>query len=587
MDPIATPERLSPLDASFLYLERPTESLHVGAVAVLAGTPATAELLAMLEQRLGGLHRYRQVPRRPFLDWHLPEWHDAPDFDVRRHLHRHVLTAPGDETQLHATVDAVFASPLSDDQPLWECHVIEGLAGGRAALVLKIHHCMIDGVSGVQVLDALTRTEMPIPPECAAPPASGGGWIAAVVDACAHPVRTLARARRTVAAGGTLAGLALDAAPAFPWNGPIGAARAVRWHSFALDRLLAVRGAGECKVNDVALAVIAGALRRLFAPAAGARALVPVSLRRPDEHLTLGNRISGHLVTLPLDVDDPRERLRRIAAEMRAQKSPDHVPAFDVAVAMASVLPASVAPLLVHLNDHRPFVHTVCTNVPGPSEPRLLAGARVLEIHPIVPLAAGVGLGFAMLSYAGTFSIAATADPALVPAIDLLPAALAAAEAELAECLGIAGAPRAQADGGAPTVGDIMSRTTATTTPATRLGEIWALMRTRRIRHVPVVDGAGCLRGLVTHRDVLAAFPSSLGTEGRTANLLAFDWAEARDVMETHLSTATPGEPARAAGRRMADQKIGCLPVVGARGELVGIVTETDFLRWATDHMAA
>jgi CBS domain-containing protein len=465
---------------------------------------------------------------------------------------------------------------------------------------------MIDGVSGVHVLELLTdgagdHAEAASAANgrgAPAPAADDDGWLASALGAAVHPRRTLARVQEAVRAGSALAGLALAPGAAFPWNGPIGPERAVRWQTFELDHLRAMRAAAGCKINDVALAISAGALRSLLpaesrTPGRRARALVPVDVRPPDD-LTLGNRFSGRFASLPVDVADPRERLRLLGDEMQGQKKVRGVQPFDVALAVAGTLPAAVAPWVVRLNGQRPIVHTVCTNVPGPREPRRVAGVDVLAIHAVVPLAAGVGLGFAMLSYAGTFSIVATADPALVPEVDRVPDALAAAADELAVSLGIAPArvpaaaavaPAAvQAAGAVTTVGDLMTRAVATITPETHLNEVWSLMRSRRVRHVPVVDAGGSLCGLVSHRDVLAALPSSLGTRsGRGTGLLAFGWAEARDIMETHLSTATADEPARAAGRRMASQKIGCLPVVGARGELVGLLTETDLVRWATE----
>ena len=598
-------ERLSALDASFLYLERPTELLHVGAVAVLATAPSFEAFLATLQERLVSLRRYRQVPERPLLDWSLPTWREVRDFDLRRHVQRTVLPGPSDEAALHRVLDTLFARPFTPGQPLWECHLIEDLGEGRAAILIKVHHCMIDGVSGVHVMELLTdRGDVPAgdpaprPLEHGTAPAgaAGGpaGWLTDMLAAVSHPRRALARVQEAVAAGSVLAGFALERSAPFPWNGPLGAARSIRWQSFDLERLLAMRGAAGCKVNDIALAVIAGALQAILPPSAlapgrRARALVPVSIRQPDEHLTLGNRVSGCFASLPLDVRDPLERLRLIADEMREQKAGGRVQVFDVALAVAGALPAPVTFWLTRLNDQWPIVHTVCTNVPGPSEPRSLAGQRVLEIHPVVPLAMGIGLGFAMLSYAGRFSIAATADPALFPAVDRLPAALVAAADELASRLGV-GVPRPAAARPvrAPTVGDLMTSPVATVTPDTRLSTAWNSMRIGRIRHLPVIDRAGRLLGLLTHRDLLAALPSTLGAavEQQPA-LLAFGWAEARDLMETHLSTAVADEPAVEAGRRMARQKIGCLPVLGTRGEVVGIVTEEDFLRWATDHMAA
>jgi WS/DGAT/MGAT family acyltransferase len=586
------PEALSSLDASFLYLERPTELLHVGALAILAATPSFEAFTATIGERLDRLPRYRQVPERPFFDLRLPVWRDDPAYDVRRHVHRTAVPAPGDERALHAVVDRLFATPLADDRPLWECHLLEGLAGGRAALLLKIHHCMIDGVSGVQVLELLTTPLAPAPaPSAAERDGASSGWLASALGAASHPLRTVERVRGALVAGGALAGTVLRPAEPFPWNGVLGGRRAVRWQQLDLDRLFAMRAAAGCKINDVALAVITGALRSIVPPVArtpGRRpcALVPVSVRSAADHLALGNRISGRLAFLPLDVSDPLERLRMIADDMRGQKAGGGLQAFDVALAAASVLPAAASPVLAWFHEQRPVVHTICTNVPGPAEPRQLAGVPILAVHPIVPLAMGIGIAFAMLSYAGGFSITVTADPALVPAIDGLPAALAAAAEELAASLGLGTA--AAAPPATLTVGELMTPAVVTVAPEARLGVAWNVMRARRIRHLPVVDGAGALRGLVTHRDLLAALPSALGADaGTPASVLAFGRAEVRDVMETHLGTTTPAEPAAAAGRRMARQKIGCLLVVGPHGELVGIVTEQDFLRWAVEHMAA
>jgi diacylglycerol O-acyltransferase / wax synthase len=598
-------DRLSPLDASFLYLEQPHELLHVGAVAVLDGRVPFESLVQALGARLAGLRRYRQRPVRPFLDLNTPAWEDDPDYDPRRHIQRVELPAPGGERELHRVVDDLFAQPLDARRPLWETHLIDGLDGGRAALLTKVHHCMIDGVSGVQVLDVMTdpargAASAPRGPESPALPVERNGGLVplaalgrSALAGLRSAVATAAQIPATLGAAATIGTLARQPVQVLPFNGPLTAMRQVVWTPFRLDDFLAMRGMVGCKVNDVVLAVITGALRlhlaaRGVSPAGcRVRTLVPVNVRRRDEHLTLGNRVSGMLACLPVDVDDPVERLHRIAEQMRGLKEQGQQRAFDLVLGLAGTAPAPIMTLLGRIGGRWPLINTVCTNVPGSREPRYVLGRRVVSMHPIVPLALGIGLGFAILSYAGEISICATADPSLVPNADRLPEALTTSMRELRERLGTPEAARAvrPAIATGPAVGDLMTRDVATLAPHDTLARAWQMMRLRRIRHLPVVDDHGHLLGVVTHRDLLAASQSTLSfrTEDERVRLLA--WARADDVMETHLSTAAPDEPAAEAGRRMVHHKIGCLPVVEGGERLVGIITEEDFLHWATEHM--
>lgn len=594
-------DRLTPLDASFLYLERPTELLHVGAVAVLEKAPPFETLVATLAERLGTLERYRQVPVRPTLDVGAPRWCPDPAFDPRRHIHRAEVAAPGDEAAFQATLQRIFATPLPADRPLWECWLIEGLANGRAALLTKVHHCMIDGVSGVQVLEVMTdgwEARLGAPSAIVDVPGpvrrvgAAAARLGSVLGAVAHPARAVEGLRAAATTAGAVLGVLGERLAPFPFNGSIGPERRIVWATFDLDELLAIRGAAGCKVNDVALAVIAGALRRLLpveatTPPRRVRALIPVNVRRDDEHLRLGNRVSGMFAGLPVDVADARERLRIIAAEMRANKASGQGAVFDLALGIAGLVPSVLAPVLTRVPQWWPVAHTVCTNIPGPREPRTFLGCRIVEVHPLVPLAASIGLGFAILSYAGTLSITATADPALVPDVDRLPAALRAAADELALHLGVRGASHPHppyAD--AVTVGDLMTRDVVRIRASALLADAWKTMRERRIRHLPVVDRHGVLVGLVTHRDLLAAAPSSLALHDERERVRGFGWATAADIMETHVSTAAAEESAADVVLRMVRQKIGCLPVVDARGALAGIVTEEDFLRWSATLLA-
>jgi WS/DGAT/MGAT family acyltransferase len=605
-------DRLTALDAAFLYLERPTEPLHVGAVMLLEGPVPYERFVAVIGERLAPLRRYHQRPVRPWLDLALPQWTDDPEFDVRRHVYHARVAAPGGNAELHELVDRLFATPCSTRAPLWETYLIDGLADGRSAILTKVHHCMVDGVSGAKVLEVMTdpASAPAMPP--AGPPTTPAakaetGILGMIADGALAGVRTALTAVRPVALAGQVRDMAgaLSAVAAnvgtplspTPLNGVLGAERRIVWASFPLDEFLALRGAAGCKVNDVVLAVVAGALRRYLLahginpPADGIRTLVPVNVRRGEDALALGNRVSALFATLPVAASDPIERLARIVDETRALKGAGQSRALELALAFAGTLPAPSGPLLARLSARRPPVHTVCTNVPGPREARCVLGQRVLEMHPIVPIALGMGLGFAILSYGGRLSIAATSDPALVPGAGEIPDMLQASLEELEQRIGAITAPppieRQRHDRPQTTVGDLMTTEAIAIAPHDTLATAWLLMRERRIRHLPVIARHGRLVGLVTHRDLLGASQSSLTIRREDDRIRFLGATPVSEIMETHLSTARRAELAGEAGARMVRQKIGCLPVVEDDDRLVGIVTEEDFLRWATAHMAA
>jgi len=605
-------DRLSPLDAAFLYLEGEEQLMHVGCVALLDGQVPFDAFVETQGRRLGQMPRYRQRPIRPPLDLVAPAWEDDPDFDPVHHIRHITLPAPGGEAELHRIVDDLFAAPFDPRHPLWETYLIDGYLHGQSAILSKVHHCMIDGVSGVQILEVMTDAS---PDTHALPPASqnGDGEAAAGAGvASAAPVATSALSRFGRAAAAAPAGAlglargALEAAsvlgafarrpiPALPINGTLSSSRRIAWATFALDDFLAMRGAAGCKVNDVVLAVIAGALRSYLhdhgaaVDGLGVRALVPVNIRRAGEHLTLGNRVSAMFATLPLGIADPLDRLHAVARDTRGLKDRGQQEGFEFVVSAAGALPTSIGAPLTRLMGHWPVVHTVCTNVPGSRHPRYVLGCPVREIHPIVPLAIGIGLGFAIMSYDGTLSICATADAGLVPDADAITHALTRSADALRERLQApAGhAPTPAATDAAPTIAAFMTHHVETLAPGDSLAWAWEIMRRHRIRHLPVVDAKRRLLGVVTHRDLLAVSESGLPSRSDSGRPLLRPSLHAEDVMETHASTATPTEAAADAGRRMVHHKIGCLPVVEPGGRLVGIVTEEDFMRWATEHMGS
>lgn len=588
---MARVSRLSPLDAAFLYFERPHQRMHVGCLALLDGPIPFDAFAGAMAERLGAIERYRQRPVRPVLDVDWPRWEEDSTFDVRRHLRHVAVPAPGGDAQLHELVDTLFATPLDRRHPLWETYLIDGLAGGRAALLCKVHHSMIDGVSGAQVLEAMSDP-VPRPTSTGVRPVATPAAEPTSLFAALRPSALYARLRDVVGAAGTLASLVLEPASTLPFNAPITDARHIAWTSFALDEFLTLRGVAGCKVNDVILAVIAGALRRYLMSRGvrpdglRVRTLVPVSMRRAEDHMTLGNLVSAMFPRLPVDVADPVERLHAVSAEMRRLKERGQPRASGVAMQIAGMLPAPLNALLARALPEGPPLNTVCTNVPGPRDACRILGRTIVEVHPIVPLFSGMGLEFAILSYAGRLSICAAVDPHLVPEADDLPSHLHASLAELRDAIGGAPAVAAAEASAGPRVADLMSGDVIAIGPDDSLAKAYRVMRLNRIRHLPVVDHDGRLIGLVTHRDVLAASSSSLMVPAEEERVRLLDLARAADVMETHVSIALPVDAAAEAGERMIRHKIGCLPVVETSGRLAGIVTEEDFLRWATARMA-
>jgi diacylglycerol O-acyltransferase len=580
---------LSALDSAFLFLERPNQPLHVGCLTELDGEVDFAKLVELFRERLKALPRFRQRPVRATLDLRAPTWQDDARFAVPHHVHRVTLPAPGAETELREAVDTLFSAPLSPEGPPWQVYYLDGLAGGRSALLWKIHHCMIDGVSGAQLITLITNALSSGAPACAAPARESP--VGARRASAALNLGEVAGSLIEMAT--TMSSMVFAPVSSLPFHGSLGERRRIVWSSFPLSDLLAIRGAADCKVNDVVLAIVAGAIRRyLEARGTGTadvcvRAMVPVNVRSEADRLSLGNMVSAMFPLLPVGVEDPGERLRLVAREMSALKLRGQPRATGFALAAASMLPVPVQALLGRFTPDRPTLSTVVTNVPGPGDVRTLLGRRIDAIHPMVPLFQGMGLEFAVLSYGGRISIAATADADLVPDAERIAADLEESERELRDAV-VAPADRVAAPPTVlvgPRIRELMSGEIVTVGPKDSLLDAYRLMKTRGIRHLPVVNAHGRLAGIVTHRDIMAAAKSSLDASEEQARTHILALAEVGDVMETHVSTVCPDESAAEAGRRIVRHKIGCLPVVDPTGALIGMVTVSDFVRWATDHL--
>jgi diacylglycerol O-acyltransferase / wax synthase len=406
-------ERLSSSDMSSLLAERGPIHVHVGATVILEGEPPPFdEFLAHVDGRLPLVPRFRQRVTETPLGLSNPSWEDAPAFDLGWHVRHSALPAPGSRAQLRELIGRIMSQPLDLTRPLWQLYLIEGLEEGRHAVLSKTHHALVDGVSAVDVGTILLDPN----PEGTEIPVSEEPWEAdqtsaemLFVRAATDRIRTPLRSARRAAKGALtmpretatkvrktaegFAGLASGgpAAPPSSLNVPIGRDRRVAYVPADLQAIKEARGDSGATVNDVILAVATGALRRFLSAREGGMpdyivALVPVSIRRPDEKLELGNRITTLMVPLPLSEADPARRLELIRDETKRLKESAQADAASLIIEATGWAPPTVNRVLADVMA-RPLVwNLVVSNVPGPQMPFYLLGRRMLEAYPFVPL---------------------------------------------------------------------------------------------------------------------------------------------------------------------------------------------------------
>ncbi|RBY96472.1 wax ester/triacylglycerol synthase family O-acyltransferase [Blastococcus sp. TF02-8] len=454
-------ERLSTLDASFLYLEEPGTPMHVGGVLVLDPPPAGVDALeSLIAARLALVPRYRQRVLEVPGQLANPVWVDDPEFDIGYHLRRSGLPRPGTRTQLLELVSRLTSRPLDRNRPLWEAYLVDGLAGGRVAVVTKTHPALVDGLSAVDIgqvlLDPSPDASEPEPVDWRPQPLPSGLELVrsaldeyrrrptSVVDAVRAAVtdgRTTA-ARLGGIAGGVLrtARSAILPAPNSPLNAPIGRQRRVAVATADLDDLKRVRKAHGGTVNDVLLTVVTGALREWLlsrgepvVSGTSVRALVPVSVQ--DDEGAPGSRVTSHLVDLPVGEPNPRVRLARLTYAMRGVTQHGESVGADSLIALSGFAPSTLHALGARAARglSRRLFNVVVTNVPGPQVPLYAAGGRMQEVFPVVPLARGQGLSIGMTSYDGTVFFGFNADRDSVGDVDVLADMVEQEVAELVE----------------------------------------------------------------------------------------------------------------------------------------------------------
>ncbi len=456
------PDRLSALDVSFFYLEEETTPMHVGEMLIFQAPDSGFDydrLVTLIRRRIAFVPRYRQRVRWVPGRLANPVWVDDQDFDVAFHVRRSALPSPGTEGQLRELAARIMSRPLDRTRPLWEVYLVEGLEGGRFAILTKTHHAMIDGTAAVDIGQViLDPTPDPKPaPDLHWNPSqepSGAELVAgAVVDTIRRPAAIVDHARKSLTdvsdaaanalrqAGGLVTALWSAARPPAesPLNVPIGAQRRFGTATLDLEDFKTVRRYHGGTVNDVVLAVVASALRAWLMTRQETvgtrhtiRAMVPVSVqdigaRRP------GNEVEAFVVDLPTGEPDPVVRLTRISFEMAQYSASGHMVGAQTLVALTGFAPPTLHAMGARVAGDlsRRVANVVITNVPGPQTPLYVAGAELLGAYPVLPLVKGMALTIGLTSYNGGVFFGLNADRDAMDDVDVLTACLSEAMDEL------------------------------------------------------------------------------------------------------------------------------------------------------------
>jgi diacylglycerol O-acyltransferase len=460
-------ERMSALDAEFLHAEDGVNHLHIASCAVFEGPSLTDdEGEALMRDALPRIPRYRQRVQDVPFGIGRPVWVDDPDFDLSHHLCGVRLSPPGDHGQLAELMADLMSTELARDRPLWEAWMVDGLEDGRWALISKVHHCMVDGIAGTGLMEQVLSTEpggRPTETEDGWDPQPPPSDTRLALDAVGEAIGLVPRVARDVVGlardpgrtlrqaqdlGQGLWSLRREFQPAPPTSidGPIGAQRRWATASASLDDVRTVRKKLGGTVNDVVLAAVSGGFRDLLLARdenpdeAELRTLVPVSARVDLD--AVDNEVTGIVAELPIHEPDPVARLEAVRAEIDRLKASHEI---ELGVAMTSLVDLAPPPLMawgtravVRLlrNATQHNVATVTTNVPGPQYPLYAGGRRMLDYYPFVPIALGIRVAVAILSYDGRLYFGVTGDHDTAPDVGVLADGIDAGMAELVTAAG-------------------------------------------------------------------------------------------------------------------------------------------------------
>ena len=423
--------------------------MHVGGLTIVEGPPPSMEeFLEQIRRRLHLVPRYRHKLAHTALDSGRPVWVDDPSFNLEYHIRHAALPTPGGWEQLQSLTAWIFSQQLDRSKPLWEMWLIEGLEDERFALISKSHHALIDGIAGIDLATVLFDLSPDPPPlrhsgrawqphsEPGVAELLSAGLLGAVrtgialaegaLDALSHPEHALARAREAAEGIGEIVWAGLNPAPETPLNVDIGPHRRFVGVGSSLEDFKIVKKVFDATVNDVVLAVVAGALRS-FLISRGVRtegmemrALVPVSVRAEDEHGAGGNRIVVMRGPLPVYIADPLQRLRFVSAAMDGLKESKQALGAEVIAGVQNFAPPTILAQASRLNFSTRLFNLLVTNVPGPQFPLYVLGREMLEAYPVAFLPQHHALAIAIMSYNGQMNFGLLGDFDALPDIDAI-----------------------------------------------------------------------------------------------------------------------------------------------------------------------
>ncbi len=463
-------ERLSGMDATFLYLETPTGHMHVAMVGIFdAGTMpggySFQRIKDTIRERLPLVPPFRRrLVRVPF-DLHHPVWIEDPHFNLDYHVRRIGCPAPGGRRELAEVAGQIVSIPLDRNRPLWEMWIVEGLKQNRIGFVCKVHHAAIDGASGAEIMTELfdlapEGRELdlePVEPEHVPNDIELVSYAAAskfrlASDAfglLGRTARSVARLVGNIRNPDAQHGAVPLTAPRTPFNQSIGPHRTVAFARVPLDTVKQVKTALDVKVNDVVLAICTGTLRRYLErhdalPDIPLVSVVPVSVRTEDQAHTGGNKVSAMFTALPVNIADVGERVRAISASTQGAKEDHNAIGAHMLTEWAEWAAPRTFGLAARLyssmglaSQHRPIHNLVISNVPGPPFPLYFAGAEMVATYPMGPIMDGAGLNITVLSYRDHVDIGFLADEELVADVWDLAADVGPAFDELVELAGV------------------------------------------------------------------------------------------------------------------------------------------------------
>jgi WS/DGAT/MGAT family acyltransferase len=440
-------ERLTVLDELFLHLEGPDAHMHVGGIAVFDGPPPEyEEIKDMIQQRLQMVPRFRQKLMTVPFGLGRPVWVDDTHFNLEYHVRHTALPAPGNHQKLKRLAARIMSQQLDRSKPLWEIWFAEGFEDDRFALISKTHHCLVDGVSGADIMSVILdlgpepQHIEPKPWRPAPEPTADQLLVDALKERLTSPAEAvrslqstlldpakipnkLVEAARSV---GAFVGGSLDLAPASTLNRPIGPHRRFETVLIELDDVKRIKNSLGGTVNDVVLAIVSGGLRSLLRERGERlddlelRGMIPVSVRADSDRGNLGNQVASMWVSLPVHEPDALKRLALLSERMKGLKASGQAVGAQLLTSLGEYAPPTIIAQASRLVARQRAFNLVVTNVPGPQIPLYTLGRKMLEVYPVVPLSGNTTIGIALLSYNGTIGFGLLGDYDAAPDLAVL-----------------------------------------------------------------------------------------------------------------------------------------------------------------------